>query len=163
MLVVMALLLTSCGDEELDPGQAAGTAVGATTADASSAEATTPRSGPISEESASEPISEASASEPSDDPTAGVDPTGEGDFCTQLAQFFDAWLTDQIGPVDLTGEYLRLADIAPGELVEHFQVLADGNEEALASGEISNQGAHDASGAAVAEYAMRECGIDLGA
>lgn len=84
-----------------------------------------------------------------------------GPFCDELETFMNAWLADEIPIPDLTGEFRRLGSIAPGQLPDDFDTLARGNDEVLATGELTDQQAYDASGAAVATYAMQDCGIRL--
>ena len=51
--------------------------------------------------------------------------------------------------------------LAPDDLADDLQVLADGNQQVLTSGVLEDPASYDASGEAVLQHAMVECGIEL--
>ncbi len=84
-----------------------------------------------------------------------------GDFCAEMDTFLGEWVNDEIGPVDLTQRYLDLATIAPAEMVEPLNVLAEGNEAFLNSQDF-DMASYDAAGNAMIDYSSNTCGLSLG-
>lgn len=153
-ILLLVVLLPACGSEA--PEDEAETADAGEAADAGE----TAEAGETDDGAETE-TTEAATTTVAADPTTSA-ASGGGDFCDELEVFLDAWVSDEIGPADLTAEYQRLGSIAPSELVEPFEILATGNDEALAGQALSDQQAYDSSGLAVQTYAQEECGIQLG-
>lgn len=150
LLLIPALTLAACGGEDVADDDAA--SADDDTASVSQDEAPDSDEAAAPEDDAADDAADDSAGEDdSDDPGEG------GSFCDQFAEFLDAWAADELTPADLTAEYEALGIIAPDELVEPLEILAEGNEAALAGRSIPEE--YDAAGQTMADYARDQCGI----
>ena len=158
LLVTVLTLLIACGTDEpvADDG---GTSQDEPTTTAASP---APEPEPVDTTTAStEPEAEP---EPEPEPDAADETIpSEADFCDALFLTLEAWAKfDILDPPDLTMAYETLGDLSPPELVDEFEVLAEGNDILVATRDSSQlPPGYDEAGATVAAYAVDECGINL--
>ena len=171
LLVALSVVGVACSSGEPSDASATPSVAGTTT--------TTTRPEGVTESAQASPVTSNEATDvtaPDDpiepdvtdaaDPPPNSSPTSaaaDGSFCDELERLLDDWASDELDPAGLTPRYQALAGIAPGELVESFDILAEGNAILVATLDgdaLPDEAAYDSAGERVAEYALTECGYD---